>query len=102
MRFRLPLIILFFTVLYSSLIFNIYNLQVKNSGYYAARVASQHRLAGFLESLRGNIYFTDRNNNPIPAAIIKSYPVIFAVPIEIVDPGLTVSALEPIINLNKE
>src|SRR3989338_2138376 len=102
MRIRLSLIILFFTALYSVLIFKVYNIQIRHGSYYAARAASQHQLAGFLESLRGNIYFLDRNRNAIPAAIVKSFPVIFAVPIAIEDPELSAEKLAPIVSLSKE
>jgi cell division protein FtsI (penicillin-binding protein 3)/stage V sporulation protein D (sporulation-specific penicillin-binding protein) len=97
---RLFLVILFFTFIYSSLIFNIYNLQVEKGVYYAARAASQYRSAGFLEALRGSIYFTDKNDNLIPGAINKAYPVIFAVPKEIQDPKLVADKLS-FLNLEK-
>lgn len=84
------------------LIFNIYTLQIKKGEYYSARAASQHRLAGFLEPRRGNIYFTDRNGNQIPAAITKAYPMIFAVPKEINDPLSAAAALSPILGLPEE
>ncbi|MBI4992153.1 MAG: penicillin-binding protein 2 [Candidatus Harrisonbacteria bacterium] len=102
MRYRLFLVILFFTFLYSSLIFNIYNLQIEKGGYYSARAASQHRLAGFLEPQRGSIYFSDRNNNFVPAAITKEYPVIFAVPKELENPQWAAESLGNILNLDKE
>ena len=102
MRHRLFLVILFSTLLYSSLIFNIYNLQVEKGGYYAARAASQHRLAGFLEPQRGSIYFSDRNDNLIPAAITKEYPVIFAVPKELENPNFAAESLSGVLGLDKE
>jgi cell division protein FtsI/penicillin-binding protein 2 len=101
-KIRLFFIILFFASLYSLLFFNIYTLQIQKGGYYSARAASQHRLAGFLDPRRGNIYFTDRNGNSIPAAMTKAYPMIFAVPKEISDPGAVASALSPVIGMTEE
>ena len=102
MKLRLFSIFLFFIILYSSLIFKIYGLQIEKGGYYSARAASQNRLAGFLEPQRGSIYFTDRNDNFIPAAITKAYPVIFAVPKEIKDENFAAESLYGILNIDKE
>lgn len=99
MRLRLFSIILFFVMLNVSLLFNIYNLQIENGKYYSARA---HRLAGFLEPQRGNIYFTDRNNNLIPAAITKAYSMVFAVPKEISDPLQASANLSLIVDVPKE
>jgi len=97
---RTFLIISLFLFLYSSAIFRLYNLQIEKGAYYAARAASQHRIAGFLEPKRGNIYFTDKNNNFISAAMTKPYPVIYAVPKEIKNPEEAAKALAPILNGN--
>jgi len=82
---RLLLTILLMASLYASLIFNLYNLQIKNGKYYGARAASQQQLLGYLRATRGGIYFTDKSGDRIPAAVNKTYPVIFAVPKEIED-----------------
>ena len=100
MTTRIFLIIVFFGFIYSSLIFNIYRLQVERGGYYTARVAAQQKWAGFLEPPRGSIYFTDKNNNLVPAAITRAYPVVFAVPKEIDDPKLMAEKLI-FLNLDK-
>lgn len=102
MRFRLLFLLLLFIFLYSSLILNIYDLQIEKGVYYTARAASQNRLAGFLESLRGNIYFTDRNTNLISAAMNKEFPVIFAIPKEIDDPLATANTLASLFGLDKD
>ena len=67
------------------LVFNIYNLQFNKGAFYSAQAQYQNNASGILESERGNIYFTDKNNNLIPAALNKDYSVIFAVPKEIQD-----------------
>jgi len=87
MKIRIFFISSFFTLLFFGLISNIYNLQITKSSYYLAKAESQSRLSGFLEAMRGNIYFTDRNNNHSPAAINKEYFVVFAVPKEIYGGG---------------
>src|SRR3989344_6866746 len=102
MRIRQFFVTSFFIFLYFALIFNIYNLQITKGAFYSARAASQYRLAGFLEPQRGNIYFTDRNGNPAPAAMNKNYPVIFAVPKEIKYPPAAASAISNILGLDKE
>lgn len=101
MTFRILILITGILFVYSSIAFNIYQLQVKNGSYYSARAESQYRLAGFLEPKRGNIYFTDKNGNLIPAAINKKYPVIFAVPAEIDDPEATAKILSEILGADE-
>lgn len=76
-------ILSFFSILYLFLISNIYNIQFNKNGYYKARLAFQLKASGIFNSVRGNIIFVDKNNNPIPAALNKDYNVIFAVPDEI-------------------
>ncbi len=87
MKIRIFLTSLFFIGAYFLLISNIYELQITKGTYYTAKAESQNRLSGFLEAVRGNIYFTDRNGNYSPAAINKEYFVIFAVPKEIYNNG---------------
>lgn len=101
-RFRLSILILFVFGGFSFLIFNLYNLQIQRGEYYSAKADSQHRLADILEASRGNIYFTDKNNNQIPVATNKSYPVVFAVPKEIDDLEEAVQSLLPILNIKEE
>lgn len=101
MKFRSSFLLIFFLFLYLSLIFNIYNLQIRKGDYYTARAASQSRLAGFLDSVRGAIYFTDRNSNLIPAVINKEYPVIYAVPKEISDPAAVAGKLASVLGLDQ-
>lgn len=65
------------------LVFNIYNLQFNKGAFYSVQAQYQNNVSGILESERGNIYFTDKNNKLIQAAINKDYFMIFAVPKEI-------------------
>lgn len=102
MRFRLFIVLLFFIFLYSSLILNIYNLQIEKGVFYAVRAESQSRLAGFLKAKRGNIYFTDKNGSLVPAVINKEFPVIFAIPKEISDPEGTANQLALILGLDED
>ncbi len=103
---RIKALISVFGILFFVLIFNIYNLQVRKSDYYLIKAESQERASGILEAPRGNIYFTDRNSNLIPAALNKEYPTIFAVPIEVQASGDTMQdyaeKLSPILNLSVE
>jgi len=102
MRFRLFLIISFFSILNATLFFKLYDLQIEKGKYYALKADSQRRLAGFLEPQRGNIYFMDRHNNLIPAAMNKAYQVVFSVPKEIRDPALAAASLASAAALDKE
>ncbi|MEK7549258.1 MAG: penicillin-binding protein 2 [Patescibacteria group bacterium] len=83
MKWRFFIIIFPFVIAYFFLITNLYNIQLNKSDYYLARAAFQLNAAGNLEPNRGNIYFTDKNNNLIQAVLNKNYDMIFAVPKEI-------------------
>ena len=99
MRFRLFFTTIIFTLVYSLLIFHIYSLQIEKGEYYTALAESQNRMSGYLEPKRGSIYFTDKNGNPISAAINKRYPTIFAVPKDIADPEVTTAELSGILGI---
>ena len=99
-RIRLSIVSLWFTFLYLALVGNIYQLQIKNGGQYAAQVAAQR--AGILAPKRGNIYFSDRNGNSISAGMTKEYPVIFAVPKDISDPESVAALLSPVLSLEED
>ena len=62
------------------------------------KAGAQQRASGTLEARRGNIYFTDKNNNLIPAALNKEYPMIYAVPKDIDDPETSAISLSGIVN----
>ena len=86
--------------LYSVLIFNLYNIQIKKSEYYIERAKAQFSFSKILKPDRGTIYFTDKNGSKIPAVVGKAYPVIFAVPKEIDDPQETSAMLHEILGLD--
>lgn len=97
---RINSLIFVFGILYFLLIFNIYKLQIEKSIYYLTQAQSQEKASGVFEAVRGNIFFTDRNNNLIPAALNKDYPIIYAVPKEIQQNAA--EKLAPIVNLSTE
>src|SRR3989338_9880856 len=101
-RIRLTLLIFFITTGFAYLVFNLYNLQIKQGGYYTARAESQYKLAGFLEPHRGLIYFTNKDNDLVPVALNKSYPVIFAVPKEIEDADEAIQMISAVLDIQSE
>jgi len=101
-RFRFSIIFLIVFVAYGYLSYNLYQLQINKGRYYSARAESQYKLAGFLEPHRGIVYFTNREKELVPAAINKSYPVVFAVPKEIEDVSEAVKTIAPIVDIEEE
>ena len=99
MKFRFIILISGVLLIFSSLIFNIYELQIKKGKFYSLRAEAQFRLTGYLEPRRGTIYFTDKNGNAIPGAINKEYPVVFAVPKQVENLDESVSVLSQILVL---
>src|SRR3989344_3347911 len=100
MRGRLILIMSGVFLVYGVLLLNLYSLQIQKTSIYTKKAEAQ--IAGFLEPRRGNIYFTDKNGNLIPAAINKGYSAIYAVPKEIADPVLAGQTLSRILGLEAE
>jgi len=86
MKWRIGLLIFFFSSLYASLIFNLYSLQIKKGFIFATQAANQNKIAELLNPTRGNIYFIDKDNQEIPAALNKEFPIVYAVPKEIENP----------------
>ena len=102
MTFRLATIVFSVIFVYSALIFNIYYLQIEKGQDYINKAKVQAGSAGLLQARRGNIYFTDKNHNLIPAAINKDYPVIYAVPKEIKDKESVAGIISQILGLEKD
>jgi len=86
MKFRFILLITLFLGLYGALGFNVYRLQIEDGARYIARAEARSALQEKLSLHRGQIFFTDKNRNKIPVAMMKEYPVIYAVPKEIKNP----------------
>lgn len=82
-KWRINLLIAIFGVSYFILFFNLYGVQIKKGDYYLNRSEFQQLAAGVLEAERGNIYFVDKNDNLMPAALNKDYAIVYAVPKEI-------------------
>lgn len=98
-KIRLALIFLFFAGIYGILVFNLYKLQLKKNFYYSAKAAAQN--AGVeLELKRGNIYFSGRDGDFLPAAINSEFPFIYAVPDEIEDFQEAAAMIEPIAGIS--
>lgn len=72
-----------FAGLFGYLTFHLYTLQIRKGSMYVKLAQSQERAGQNLEALRGIIYFVDKNNARIPAALNKEYPKVYAVPTEI-------------------
>lgn len=83
MKWRHWFIIFIFGAAYFILIFNLYDIQFNKGSFYAGKARAQSKASGILEPIRGNIYFTDKNNSKIIVALNKKYPIIFGVPKEI-------------------
>lgn len=97
MRLRFILIFSLFALLYATLVFNLYKIQIQNGKVYTAKAESQLQLSGLLEPIRGNIYFTDKHKNHIPAAVNSDFPFIYAVPKEVDDAKEAAGLLSPIL-----
>ena len=101
MKFRFLFLVIVFTVLFSVLVFNLYNIQVRKGNFYVASAKSQLENSGALHATGGGIYFTNKESGKIPAAIEKEYFEIFAVPDEIEDPVITAEKIFSVVSISK-
>lgn len=85
MAFRLVLLTSLFGMAYGVLGINLLKLQILQNDYYLKKAEAQGEISRELELRRGEIFFTDRYDKKIPAALNKDYPVIYAIPKEIGD-----------------
>jgi len=97
MKLRIGILILIFGSLYGTLIFKLYNLQIKHGLIFAIQAADQNKLSGVLTPNRGNIYFVDKDNRQVAAAFNKEFPTIYAVPKEIENPAKVSSEISTIV-----
>jgi cell division protein FtsI/penicillin-binding protein 2 len=81
--FRVFSCILVFVLLFIVLSFKLFNIQISDSETYLKAAINQQTVEKELKSKRGEIYFKDKEDNLIPAAINKEFFKIYAVPIEI-------------------
>jgi cell division protein FtsI/penicillin-binding protein 2 len=84
---------------YAFLLFHLYQIQVAKSGYYSAKAESQYAALMADAERRGTIYFTDKDGNKLPAAMPKSFPVVYAVPNVIADPSALAKQTAEILNV---
>lgn len=97
MAFRFLSLILFFGLIYASLGLNLYRLQIEKSFYYVEKAQARNEAVLGKTARRGQIIFTDRNNNSIQVAINRDFPVIYAVPKEVAQASKTAGALASLI-----
>ncbi len=81
-QWRFYFLILGFCSFYFLLVFNLYDIQFNKRAVYETLAENQQLASGALAPFRGNIYFTDKNNGKIQAAINKDYLLVYAVPKE--------------------
>lgn len=93
MKWRIKILVVFFGAVYLALIFYFYNLQIQRGSYYLGKAQAQQEATGAFQAPRGAIYFTDKNNTLVPAALDKDYPMVYAVPKEIQGSGQSAQAV---------
>jgi cell division protein FtsI/penicillin-binding protein 2 len=99
MASRFTVLIVALLLGYSFLVFKLYDLELVKGGYYTARAQSEVLASAEVDANRGGIYFTDKDGGTLPAAIDKDFPIIYAVPKEILDADEAANALAPILNI---
>lgn len=99
MGVRFATIIGVFVLVYSLLLFKLYDIQLIHGGYFAAKSASQELAASDSEAKRGQIYLTYKSGERLAVAINKDFPLVYAVPKDIDDPSEVAHRLAPVIGV---
>jgi cell division protein FtsI/penicillin-binding protein 2 len=97
MKWRITTLIVFFSLLFLVLYFNLYSLQLEKRDFYIEKIGAQQEASGKLEAKRGIIYFTDKNGSKIPMALNKDFPMVFAVPKEIINIDFVSASLSELV-----
>ncbi len=100
-KVRYSSILVLFFLLYGWLTLNLYNIQIEKGRGYSLKAAAQSSSPD-VSAPRGIIYFQDKNKNLIPAALNRSYPIVFAVPKEIEDVEEAASLLASVLEEDRE
>lgn len=91
---RTKFLFLLCALIAGALLFRLYGLQIEKGDYYSALALGQQR--GLQEALppRGNIYLQDKaGSSRFLVATNRKMPLVYAVPKEVEDPAITLSAL---------
>lgn len=99
---RVTALVWFFSLAFALLGYRFYDVQLSQGDYYSRQASASHDIAGYLIPKRGSIYFSDKDNGQVPAAVNKEYPVVYAVPSEVEDPAATAAVLATIIEDKSE
>lgn len=86
---RINIIMAIIFLLGLSIVYKLYDLQIRNFDLYSALASSQHQVFSQLEPDRGNIYikdFSDDANELYPLATNKDFASVFAVPKDVEEP----------------
>lgn len=86
----------------ATVIVRLYCLQVLAYENYVEIARGQHQVFKELMPSRGSIFLRDKNGEKYPLAINKDYPMVYAVPREIVDREKVTYALSSILGMSED
>lgn len=101
MKFRFVILLSVLALIYGTLIFRLYAIQIRQGEDYARKIEQRDKFIQGEAVRRGAIYFSDRSRNGIPVAVNKKFPVIYAVPQEIKEPKKTADSLAALVGWQK-
>jgi len=95
-------LILFFVILFwAAIISRLVFLQIIHRDFYKAQALGQQKTLTLVEGKRGEIFIQDKEENLIPLAINKNWPLVFCSPNEIKDKKETARHLSNVLNLDE-
>ena len=99
---RMNVILLFFCLLFASLLARIFILQIVSHGEYAALAAKQHRVGYEIQPHRGSISAVDKDGNLHLIAGNHIVKYLASSPAQIGDPGPYAHQLSPILGVSEQ
>lgn len=99
MAYRFTILIVVLVAAYAVLGFHLFQLQLVKGDYFLAKAETEMQALQGANGNRGSIYFVDSGGTPLPAAVEKQYPLIYAVPTAITDAAEAANALAGPLNM---
>jgi len=101
MKIRFYIITGFFTLLFTVLGVNLYQLQIEKGKDFTNKIEAQNASREELNLRRGSILFSNRSGEEIQVALNKDFPIVYAVPKEIENAKETARTIGALLSLDE-
>ncbi len=99
---RISLIFLLIVGAAAVIVSRLFFLQVTKHDFYSALARGQQQVFEDIPPERGSIYLVDKKAVPVPLAVNRDYPYVYAVPKDIEDAGAVAQTLADILGVPRD